>query len=155
MYSKHTSAVAASDKQRSLCSRHFEPRVIRRQHAGQCRRHLRDSERQLRIELLKVGANVATLLLRQAAQVGAQLCPALQTIGVALVDRQRQLGAPSAPWLRRFTENGVEVVKCWRENGRYATFTAASEEELENGIFFKDAAHRSSAISSCAWERPA
>ena len=47
----------------------------------------------------------------------------------------------NAPWLRKFTENGVEVVKTFTPDpsGRSATFQPATEEQIEAGVYFASA----------------
>jgi hypothetical protein len=44
-----------------------------------------------------------------------------------------------AAWLRKFSEGGSEVVKSFQVNGRSGTWRMATEEEIENGMFFNDA----------------
>ena len=50
--------------------------------------------------------------------------------------------AATAPWLKRFNEDGVEAVRVFKliGNGQWdGRWREPTQEELENGVFFADA----------------
>ena len=47
--------------------------------------------------------------------------------------------AATAPWLKRFNENGVKVVRVFKMNGQWWRWREPTHEELENGVFFANA----------------
>jgi hypothetical protein len=102
-------------------------RTLRQQHGEAAFDELRD---------LEAGIAIAEDTITAAREEVASEVGGLAKLDEAAKPYEKLLGAA---WLRKFSEGGSEVVKSFQVNGRSGTWRMATEEEIENGMFFNDA----------------
>jgi len=90
------------------------------------------------LELLDEAISLADRAVRMARQEIAQDCG----VDLAKFDAAAKLHEkPAGPWLKKYRENGVEVVRVLRWNAdphTGGTISIPTEEELQSGHFYKD-----------------
>jgi hypothetical protein len=101
--------------------------ALKAQHGEEALAELRD---------LETGIKIADDTITKAREEVAFEVGGVAKLDAAAKPYEKLLGAA---WLKKFNENGSEVVKSFHVRGRYGTWDTATEAEIEGGMYFSSA----------------